>query len=266
MSGLFLKNVLVAAAVCFSVLVPAALGSLLGSPVLAQEPIRCAPCAPEKLSECPVVAHGCVEVLSEPGCGCCLVCALMTGELCGIYTAPCGYGLRCTPIPGDLQPLHSLIRSQAVCMANPEPERSPIPQNPDQGELDAAETYNASATVSDPGYSLYLHSKPFDPLSAADAQESMKAKVSAIRKKLVEQGPCHMELQRALEKIAKSQQKLGDKLTRFYLPNCDKHGLYKAKQCESSLDGQRGRCWCVSSWNGKKIPGSTDLSGDADCS
>lgn len=44
------------------------------------------------------------------------------------------------------------------------------------------------------------------------------------------QGPCHVELQRALDKIAKSQQKLGDKLTRFYLPNCDKHGLYKAKQ------------------------------------
>lgn len=44
------------------------------------------------------------------------------------------------------------------------------------------------------------------------------------------QGPCHVELQRALDKIAKSQQKLGDKLTRFYLPNCDKHGLYKPKQ------------------------------------
>jgi len=44
------------------------------------------------------------------------------------------------------------------------------------------------------------------------------------------QGPCHLELQIALDKIAKSQQKLGDKLTRFYLPNCDKHGLYKPKQ------------------------------------
>lgn len=45
-----------------------------------------------------------------------------------------------------------------------------------------------------------------------------------------QQGPCHLELQRALDKIAKSQQKLGEKLTRFYLPNCDKHGLYKSKQ------------------------------------
>lgn len=46
-----------------------------------------------------------------------------------------------------------------------------------------------------------------------------------------------MELQRALDKIAKSQQILGDKLTRFYLPNCDKHGLYKPKQVRvDSLD------------------------------
>lgn len=36
-------------------------------------------------------------------------------------------------------------------------------------------------------------------------------------------------------------------------------------QCESSLDGQRGKCWCVSSWNGKKIPGSSDLPADAEC-
>lgn len=36
-------------------------------------------------------------------------------------------------------------------------------------------------------------------------------------------------------------------------------------QCESSLVGPPARCWCVSSWNGKKIPGSSDLLGDSDC-
>lgn len=46
-----------------------------------------------------------------------------------------------------------------------------------------------TAIVSDPGSSHYLpgHSKPYDPRAAADAQESMKAKLVAIRKKLVEQ-------------------------------------------------------------------------------
>uniref|UniRef100_A0A8C6SBP9 Insulin-like growth factor-binding protein 1 n=1 Tax=Neogobius melanostomus TaxID=47308 RepID=A0A8C6SBP9_9GOBI len=240
--GLYERHVVLVAALC-SVLS----NLVMGSPVLGPEPIRCAPCTPEKLSQCPAVAPGCAEVLREPGCGCCLACALSSGELCGIYTAPCGSGLRCTPRAGDPRPLHSLTRDRQC--VEPDVEMDNV------------------AIVSDPGSSLYLsgHNKPYDPRAAADAQESMKAKLIAIRKKLVEQGPCHVELQRALEKIARSQQKLGDKLTRFYLPNCDKHGLYKSKQCESSLDGQRGRCWCVNAWNGKKLLGSTDLPADAEC-
>uniref|UniRef100_A0A3B3ZP30 Insulin-like growth factor-binding protein 1 n=1 Tax=Periophthalmus magnuspinnatus TaxID=409849 RepID=A0A3B3ZP30_9GOBI len=260
--GLYERNAMVVAVLCsvLSTLV-------LGSPVLGPDPIRCAPCTPEKLSQCPAVAPGCAEVLREPGCGCCLACALSSGELCGIYTAPCGSGLRCTPRAGDPRPLHSLTRGQAVCTEIPEPEpTSHVMTNPQPGAEPDLEMDN-TAIISDPGSSLYLsgHNKPYDPRAAADAQESMKAKLIAIRKKLVEQGPCHIELQRALEKIARSQQKLGDKLTRFYLPNCDKHGLYKPKQCESSLDGQRGRCWCVNSWNGKKLLGSADVATDTEC-
>ncbi|XP_034738518.1 insulin-like growth factor-binding protein 1 [Etheostoma cragini] len=259
MGGLHLMHVVVAA-VC-SVL---ATGTL-GSPVVGPEPIRCAPCSPEKLSQCPEVAPGCAEVLREPGCGCCLACALKAEELCGIYTAPCGSGLRCTPRPGDPRPLHSLTRGQAVCTESTEPKPTPEPQPQDQGEPEA-EMENA-AIVADPGSSHYLpgHSKPYDPRAAADAQESMKAKLLANRKKMLDQAPCHVELQRAMEKIAKSQQKLGDKLTRFYLPNCDKHGLYKPKQCESSLDGLKGRCWCVNSWNGKQMLGWADLPAEAEC-
>lgn len=44
------------------------------------------------------------------------------------------------------------------------------------------------------------------------------------------QGPCHIELHAALDSITSSQQTLGEKFTAFYLPNCDKHGYYKAKQ------------------------------------
>lgn len=44
------------------------------------------------------------------------------------------------------------------------------------------------------------------------------------------QGPCHIDLHAALDMITSSQQKLGDKFTTFYLPNCDKQGFYKAKQ------------------------------------
>ena len=58
-----------------------------------------------------------------------------------------------------------------------------------------------------------------------------------------------MELQRALDKIAKSQQKLGDKLTRFYLPNCDKNGLYKPKQVGTC---RKKKCVCV--WIQNSVP------------
>lgn len=223
-AGLYVGHV-VTAALC-SVL----LTGTLGSPVVGPEPIRCAPCTPEKLSQCPAVAPGCAEVLREPGCGCCLACALKAGELCGIYTAPCGSGLRCVPRPGDPRPLHSLTRGQAVCTESPEPEPTPEPQtqgkayhlhilhqcfrssqqtlnigifysrthsfihsfirvfSPDQEEPEPLEMDNA-AIISDPGYSHYLpgHGRPYDPRAAADAQESMKAKLIAIRKKLIEQ-------------------------------------------------------------------------------
>ncbi|KAM4575082.1 insulin-like growth factor-binding protein 1 [Fundulus diaphanus] len=246
-----LRHVAVAVAVC-SLLVTVT----LGSPVVGSEPIRCAPCTPERLSQCPAVAPGCAEVLREPGCRCCLACALKAGELCGMYTAPCGSGLRCTPRPGDPRPLHSLTRGQAVCTESAAPAPTPEPQTQDQGEPDAE--MDNSAII---GSSFV----PFDPRAVTEAQESMKARLIAIHKKLVEQGPCHLELLTALDKIAKSIEKLGEKLTRFYLPNCDKRGLYKPMQCESSLDGQRGRCWCVNTWNGKKLLGSSDLPEDAEC-
>ncbi|XP_076828828.1 insulin-like growth factor-binding protein 1b isoform X2 [Brachyhypopomus gauderio] len=212
------------------------------SPVLAPEPIRCAPCSPETLSSCPPVSSNCPEVLKEPGCGCCLACALAKGDLCGVHTAPCGTGLRCTPRPGDPHPLHSLTRGHGFCTEYETQEDGDVT---DRGSLH---------------YLLGLN-KPLDP----EAQESIKAKINAIRKKLVELGPCHTELHSALDTISTSQQALGEKFTAFYLPNCDKHGFYKAKQCETSLVGQPVRCWCVSSWSGKRIAGSSDVSSDGLC-
>lgn len=85
------------------------------SPVVGPEPIRCAPCTQEKLDECPAISPDCKQVLREPGCGCCLACALEKGASCGVYTAHCAQGLKCSPRPGDPRPLHSLTRGQAIC-------------------------------------------------------------------------------------------------------------------------------------------------------
>ncbi|XP_043085698.1 insulin-like growth factor-binding protein 1b isoform X2 [Puntigrus tetrazona] len=187
--------------------------SVLLRPADLSPVIRCAPCSQEQLDSCPAVSPDCPEVLREPGCGCCVSCALRRGESCGVYTAPCGAGLRCVPRPDDPRPLHSLTRGQAVCA---EEHRTP-------DELDITSDQDSLQ------YLLGLN-RPLDPQDAAEAQESIKAKVNAIRKKLIQQGPCHTELNAALDIIAESQQTLGEKFTSFYLPNCDKHGFYKAKQ------------------------------------
>uniref|UniRef100_A0A8C6UZ34 Insulin-like growth factor-binding protein 1 n=1 Tax=Neogobius melanostomus TaxID=47308 RepID=A0A8C6UZ34_9GOBI len=211
------------------------LGAVRSNPVVGPEPVRCAPCSEEQLSQCPVVPVDCRQVLREPGCGCCMTCALERGASCGVHTAHCGDGLRCSPRPGEVRPLHALTRGQGVCT-----------EDLGQDETDVEREHSSLQNL----------------LASAEGQESIKAKVNTIRNKLMQQGPCQTELHAALDTIANSQQTLGEEFTTFYLPNCDKHGFYKAKQCESSLIGPRARCWCVSSWNGKRIPGSADLLGD----
>ncbi|XP_068426986.1 insulin-like growth factor-binding protein 1 [Clinocottus analis] len=240
MPGLHEKLTLVAAAAALAVL-----SSVKSSPVVGPEPIRCAACTQETLDGCPAVPAGCAQVLREPGCGCCMACALERGASCGVHTAHCGQGLRCTPRPGEARPLHALTRGQGVCTEDLGQEEAV----PDHGSLH---------------YLLGLN-LPFDPQEPTEGQESIRTKVNAIRNKLMQEGPCHVELHAAVDTISSSQKKLGEKFTTFYLPNCDKRGYYQAKQCESSLVGPPARCWCVSPWNGRKLPGSSDLLGDSEC-
>ncbi|XP_059201141.1 insulin-like growth factor-binding protein 1 [Centropristis striata] len=237
MPGLHEKLTLVAAVALV------VLAAVRASPVVGPEPIRCAACTPEKLNDCPAIPADCSQVLREPGCGCCMACALAKGASCGVHTAHCETGLRCTARPGEARPLHALTRGQGVCT-----------EDLGQEEADHSSLH----------YLLSLN-LPLDHQDTAENQESIKAKVNSIRNKLAHEGPCHIELHAALDMISSSQQKQGEKFTTFYLPNCDKYGFYKAKQCESSLVGPPARCWCVSSWNGKKLPGSSDLLGDSEC-
>ncbi|XP_014851705.1 PREDICTED: insulin-like growth factor-binding protein 6 [Poecilia mexicana] len=50
----------------------------------------------------------------------------------------------------------------------------------------------------------------------------------------------------------------------IYIPNCDKSGFYKRKQCWSSLGKQRGKCWCVDE-NGLSVPPKTKRQGNVNC-
>ncbi|XP_056255613.1 insulin-like growth factor-binding protein 3 [Seriola aureovittata] len=50
----------------------------------------------------------------------------------------------------------------------------------------------------------------------------------------------------------------------IYMPNCDKRGFFRKKQCWSSRGKQRGKCWCVDE-NGMPVSSNTKQKGSLSC-
>ncbi|XP_034535500.1 insulin-like growth factor-binding protein 5 [Notolabrus celidotus] len=50
----------------------------------------------------------------------------------------------------------------------------------------------------------------------------------------------------------------------IYMPNCDKRGFFRKKQCWSSRGKQRGKCWCVNQ-NGMPLTSPTRHRGQLSC-
>ena len=60
---------------------------------------NCEPCNGHECSDSPT---NCMEYVKGPGvCNCCMVCARMEGEGCGVNTPRCAKGLECTPVNSD---------------------------------------------------------------------------------------------------------------------------------------------------------------------
>ncbi|KAM5157615.1 insulin-like growth factor-binding protein 1 [Mantella aurantiaca] len=236
------------------------------------EPLHCAQCTEEKLALCPQVPAECPELAREPGCGCCLTCALKRGEPCGVYTARCGKALSCHVKPGEPRPLQALTRGQGVCMDAEDLQKL---RSSDATEIkDYSEQENTAPDGTDftqdqlPPF-LRLFPDGLDKFDAWNTimYERMKAKKLFERKKLKDQpqGPCQKELYKTMDRLAKVQQRPGEDMYRFHIPNCNRNGFYHSKQCETALDGERGKCWCVYPLTGKKIPGSPENRGDLNC-
>ncbi|KAI4878352.1 hypothetical protein NFI96_033703 [Prochilodus magdalenae] len=77
-----------------------------------------------------------------------------------------------------------------------------------------------------------------------------------------EKGPCRKLLNTVLQGIDLTaiQRDLD-----IYIPNCDKKGFFKRKQCWSSRGMQRGQCWCVDE-KGAKVSSRTRDDGSTSCS
>lgn len=82
---------------------------------LAEMVFRCPGCTAERQALCPKLTETCAEIVREPGCGCCPVCARQEGETCGVYTPRCATGLRCYPTPNSELPLEQLVQGQGQC-------------------------------------------------------------------------------------------------------------------------------------------------------
>lgn len=96
--------------------------------------IRCEPCDAGARLLCKPLPKDCAERVREPGCGCCLTCALSSGRPCGVYTGKCGAGLTCRHRPGETKPLQALLEGRGVC-ANATSKRPADRPTPPVNEL-----------------------------------------------------------------------------------------------------------------------------------
>ncbi|XP_070693719.1 insulin-like growth factor-binding protein 2-B [Pempheris klunzingeri] len=226
---------------------------------------RCPSCTSESLTGCPKVTAVCPEIVREPGCGCCPVCARQEGELCGVYTPRCSTNLRCYPSTEAELPLQQLIQGLGRCEQ--------------KGDIDVT-SVDHQATNEVHGTENPLTKRP--AMDAWAWQESAKKHYQIERKTRMKlnqleepqtqkepQTACQQELDMVLEEISKmtSEDNRGplENLYGLKFPNCDRHGLYNLKQCNMSTHGQRGECWCVNPLTGVQIPATPKVRGDPNC-
>ncbi|KAJ0005384.1 hypothetical protein NQD34_015278 [Periophthalmus magnuspinnatus] len=218
---------------------------------------RCPPCTAELLALCPA----CGLLMGDHGSAwCCPVCARVEGEFCGVYTPRCSSGLRCYPTPGALYPLQDLLMGLGRCG-----QRVELPEV----------TNEVLGTETPP----LLRRPPLDPRAWQEA--ALKQHLKEIRTRMktcpldetraprVPLSACQMELDKVMEEVSKitTEDHKGplENLSELKFPNCDRFGLYNIKQCNMSLRGQRGECWCVNPLTGEQIPTSPRVRGDPNC-
>nr|AQM55952.1 insulin-like growth factor binding protein 3 transcript variant 1 [Petromyzon marinus]AQM55953.1 insulin-like growth factor binding protein 3 transcript variant 2 [Petromyzon marinus] len=251
--------------------------------------VRCEPCDAAALAVCGEPPSGCAETVREPGCGCCLTCALLAGDACGVYTERCGEGLGCSPAPGERRPLQALLDGRGVCtnltvyrlhqQRQGEGATAAAGANPNesgQGTVNSSEEAESATMLPVETARITTHPpRPHNRLLEAelkklrtgmktlDQKEKGDTRIHQMLSKHHENdyGPCRKNMENILENL-KSMSQLSPK--GIYIPNCDKKGYYKKKQCKPSRGRQRGLCWCVDKY-GQQLPGSESQKGDVHC-
>ncbi|XP_060683760.1 insulin-like growth factor-binding protein 5b [Hemiscyllium ocellatum] len=249
--------------------------------------VNCEPCDEKAESLCQAQPVGC-QLVKEPGCGCCMTCALTEGQSCGVYTEICGTDLKCLPKPEEEKPLHALLHGRGICLparsyrhsqeeaaaAAAAPQPRPVKDPPETEE-------SISLDTAEEGYSSNpmpkKHSRlPNHKVEALNKDRKKRLHISKIisssentshdrrlpgHKQESELGPCRRQMQVVLQNLKKAAYLSPHEV---YIPNCDRKGLYKRKQCKPSKGKRRGLCWCVNK-HGLKLPGSDFKHRDFQC-
>ncbi|XP_011614426.1 insulin-like growth factor-binding protein 3 isoform X2 [Takifugu rubripes] len=200
--------------------------------------IKCEPCDAGARLLCKPLPKDCVEKVREPGCGCCLTCALRFGQPCGVYTSRCGSGLTCQHQPGETKPLQALLEGRGICVNATNKRLTPRPTAPVNELPDVLRREQKRIQ------SFKMEELP-GPLITDQQNFSVETKQEP------DYGPCRREIESILSGL-----KITDILNPrgFRIPNCDKKGFYKKKQCRPSKGRKRGFCWCVDKY-GQPLPG-----------
>ncbi|KAF4087113.1 hypothetical protein AMELA_G00092600 [Ameiurus melas] len=236
----------------------------------AEVVFRCPSCTADQQAACPKPPTPCTELVREPGCGCCPVCALQLGEPCGVYTARCGSGLRCSPSEGSEMPLDELVKGLGSCQVRTENTDTHDERDleSDYGELYATRPPILRKPVKDANYwhmreTMFKHHQN-------EQKARMMNRVDEPKIPRPRMSQCQQQLDKVLEEISKMtfHDNKGhlENLYELTFPNCDSNGHYNVKQCHMSTHGQRGECWCVNPHTGIQIPSSIRVRGDPNCS
>ncbi|KAM7012252.1 insulin-like growth factor-binding protein 3 [Tautogolabrus adspersus] len=243
--------------------------------------VRCEPCDAGALLQCKPLPKDCAERVREPGCGCCMTCALGEGQACGVYTARCGSGLTCQHQPGESRPLQALLEGRGLCSSAASKKLNSIliPAQKQENARNQVEEGCANGTTTVtvlPGVGTVkgghsrgsmdhrpqLHNKLIQKDQNRKTQSYKVESVSGganmdmhnfslESKRETEYGPCRREMESILSSL-----KISNVLNPrgFRIPNCDRKGFYKKKQCRPSKGRRRGYCWCVDKY-GQPLPG-----------
>ncbi|KAM9304906.1 insulin-like growth factor-binding protein 5 [Gastrophryne carolinensis] len=231
--------------------------------------VHCETCDEKAMSMCPPAPVVC-ELVKEPGCGCCMTCALAEGQSCGIYTERCARGLRCLPKQGEEKPLHALIHGRGVCL-NEKIYRDQIKIERESREEDPTTSETEDNYPQKPRKGRFPISE--HKAVAISKQQNRKHSASKFLESKVqphslpeysiesEMGPCRRQIETVMQDMKVSHRVYP---RAFYIPNCDRKGFFKRKQCKPSRGRKRGICWCVDKY-GLKLPGSDYATGDLQC-